>query len=216
MRASSCSSNAFCASLAPETRAALCAHCRICTVKAGSFSLYESFSREACLVLKGLVVVNPSNEGEGLDGVDSIPRFMLGGPGRVHGVDIASGESRIDSGQQYFYDAVEHLTDCEMAVFDHDVIRRLAENDREFHTALCLNVAAMMNDCVIFCGVLHTADLTLRTERLLTLLIHYGTCLSQAKLARVLGCDRASVSRAMARIKEDSPHLWETYRTLDA
>ncbi|MBR5260274.1 MAG: Crp/Fnr family transcriptional regulator [Eggerthellaceae bacterium] len=204
-----CSTNAFCSSLTPELRAELCKHCRRRLVKAGSIQIYEDFERRASLLIDGIVLIS-GHVGEDVVGYsDDVPTCYLGVPGRMLSTNVTFREG--GGTEAYGYNSMEYLTDCCVAHFDHDVIRKLFENHVPFAHAMVLSALRIMEDGCMMTAILRANSVYLSVFHLVQYLAQQNDYLTQQQIANLINHDRASVSKAMTRIKKEQPATWEAY-----
>ena len=204
-----CAENAFCASLDPELRAKLCPHCRRRLIKAGSIQIYEDFERRASLLIDGIVLIS-GHVGEDVIGYsDEVPTCYLGVPGRVLSTNVTF---RKDGGTEaYGYNSMEYLTDCCVAYFDHEVIRGLFAESTAFAQAMVLSALRIMEDGCMMTAILRAHSVYLSVYHLMQYLAQHGVYLTQQQMAALINHDRASVSKAVSRIRREQPALWEGY-----
>lgn len=204
-----CEENAFCASLGEEVRAQLCAQCHRRLVKAGSIQMYEDFERRASLVIDGIVFIS-GHVGEDVLGYsDEVPTCYLGVPGRVLSTNVAFRES--GGTEEYGYNSMEYLTDCCVACFDHQVVRRLFGESVEFAHAMMLSALRIMEDGCMMTSIMRAHSVYLSVSYLVLYLTQQRAYLTQQQLATLLNHDRTSVAKALARMKRERPQTWEAY-----
>lgn len=204
-----CSNNAFCSSLGPELCAELCRHCRRRLIKAGSIQIYEDFERRASLLIDGIVLIS-GHVGEDVVGYsDDVPTCYLGVPGRVLSTNVTFREG--GGTEAYGYNSMEYLTDCCVAHFDHDVIRGLFEGETEFAHAMVLSALRIMEDGCMMTAILRANSVYLSVYHLMQYLTQQSVYLTQQQIANLINRDRASVSKAMSRVRREQPAAWEAY-----
>lgn len=204
-----CSENAFCASLSDELRGKLCECCFRRLMKAGSVQIYADFERRASLLIDGAVLIS-GHVGEDVMGYsDEIPTCYLGVPGRVLSTNVTFREG--GGTEQYGYNAMEYLTDCCVAYFDHEVIRRLFAHDADFARAVLLSELRVMEDGCMMTAILRAESVYLSVYHLIRYLTQHRVYLAHRQIADLLGRDRTSVSKAMSRIKSEQSGVWEAY-----
>lgn len=204
-----CTQNAFCSSLKPEIRQRLCACCHRRLTKAGSVQMYEDFERRASLVLDGIVLIS-GHVGEDVIGYSNdVPTCYLGVAGRVLSTHVTFREN--GGTESYGYNSLEHLTDCCVAYFEHDVIRTLFKESTEFAHAMVLSELRIMEDGCMMTAILRASTVYLSVFHLMQYLTQQNAYLTQQQMADLLNHDRASVSKAVTRIRHEQPATWEAY-----
>lgn len=204
-----CSTNAFCASLPQHIRSELCTHCKRRLVKAGSIELYEEFESKSSLLIDGIVLIS-GHVGEDVVGYsDDVPTCYLGVAGRVLSTNVTFREG--GGSEAYGYNSMEYLTDCCVARFDHDVIRRLFREHIEFAHAMMLSALRIMEDGCMMTAILRADSVYLSVYHLVQYLRQQSVYLTQIQIASLINHDRASVSKAMNRMKREQPASWQAY-----
>jgi CRP-like cAMP-binding protein len=176
-------------------------------VRAGSQRAYTDFNHTAKLIIKGTMFAESNMKRVGVSG--TLPMAFLALPDRMFGLDETL----------YWNDAAElasssihNLTDCQMATFNHSAIRKLVDSNREFAGAIKNALFLTLEDSMAFSALLRANYVQDSVRGLLSLLEPYDIHLTQEQIALVLGHDRASVARALPKIKTSSPQLWRKYR----
>lgn len=204
-----CSTNAFCSSLPQHIRLELCKHCKRRLVKAGSIELYEEFEHKSSLLLDGIVLIS-GHVGEDVLGYsDDVPTCYLGVAGRVLSTNVTFREG--GGSEAYGYNSMEYLTDCCVARFDHDVIRGLFREHIEFAHAMMLSALRIMEDGCMMTAILRADSVYLSVYHLVQYLRQQNVYLTQVQIASLINHDRASVSKAMNRMKREQPTSWQAY-----
>ncbi len=204
-----CSSNAFCSSLPDHIRLDLCKHCKRRLVKAGSIQIYEDFEEKASLLIDGIVLIS-GHVGEDVVGYsDDVPTCYLGVAGRVLSTNVTFRDGGGD--EAYGYNSMEYLTDCCVAHFDHTVIRQLFREHDEFARSMMLSALRIMEDGCMMTAILRANSVYLSVYHLVQYLSQQNVYLSQMQIASLINHDRASVSKAMSRIKKEQPATWDVY-----
>lgn len=204
-----CSTNAFCSSLPAIIRQDLCRHCRRQLVKAGSIQIYEDFEEKASLLIDGIVLIS-GHVGEDVVGYsDDVPTCYLGVAGRMLSTNVTFREG--GGCEPYGYNSMEYLTDCCVAHFDHEIIRRLFAEHTEFAQAMMLSALRIMEDGCTMTAILRADSVYLSVYHLVQYLNQQSTYLTQQQVANLINHDRASVSKAVSRMKREQPATWETY-----
>lgn len=204
-----CSTNAFCASLPQHIRLELCKHCRRRLVKAGSIQLYEEFEDKSSLLLDGIVLIS-GHVGEDVMGYsDDVPTCYLGVAGRVLSTNVTFRD--VNGNGAYGYNSMEYLTDCCVARFDHETIRALFREHVEFAHSMMLSALRIMEDGCMMTAILRADSVYLSVYHLVQYLRQQNVYLTQVQIAGLINHDRASVSKAMNRIKKEHPASWQAY-----
>lgn len=204
-----CVENAFCSSISPALRSELCAHCRRQLVKAGSIQMYEDFERQASLIIDGVILIS-GHVGEDVVGYsDEPPTCYLGVPGRLLSTNVTFRDG--GGTEAYGYNSMEYLTDCCVAHIEHQVIRRLFDAFPEFARAAMLSSLRIMEDGCMMTAILRAGSVYLSVYHLVQYLAQQGAYLTQQQIADLISHDRASVSKAMGRIKDEQPSVWSEY-----
>lgn len=204
-----CSTNAFCASLPQHIRLELCKHCKRRLVKAGSIQLYEDFEDKASLLIDGIVLIS-GHVGEDVVGYsDDVPTCYLGVAGRVLSTNVTFRD--VGGNEAYGYNSMEYLTDCCVARFDHETIRTLFREHVEFAHSMMLSALHIMEDGCMMTAILRADSVYLSVYHLVQYLRQQNVYLTQVQIASLINHDRASVSKAMNRIKKEQPASWQAY-----
>lgn len=204
-----CSQNNFCSSLPDKTRTALCQSCRKCMFKAGSIQTRGDFSQNCMLILDGA-----SCSVEGLDSAsfghsDDEPVLFLALPGRAINLDVTFGFTEMQDA--YEYSNFIYLTDTWVASFNHQAIRDLFDADKDFQMALIRNMVRVQSDACRFTA-LFRANFTFHgVFHLMKLLTEHSIYLTQQDMGRLMNRDRTSISKAVNRLRDENPSLWEAY-----
>lgn len=206
-----CSANAFCASLPADVRAKLCEGCRRRLSKAGSLRLYDNFNRDVSIILDGVMSGSSFTGERDLDSVSVLPLFSLCLPGRPLSLDVTFfGEQTVDA-MPYSYNDMTCLTDCCIATIDHELVRRLFEEDAEFRWCLAQAMMNLMGDGLQFCAIMRAGSVYAQVNLLMQKLMEFNLYLSRHDVATVLACNRTSVSRAFARAERERPDFFSRY-----
>lgn len=203
-----CSQNAFCSSLSASTRKILCAHCYRKLAASGSIQHYNDFERHATLILDGLVSFTVESDEDTLIDSHFVPTFYLGVPGRMLATNITFF-SKVH--EEPHPNVTEFLTDCCVATFEHEFIRTLFNEDRDFSFTLAKTLVETIEDACTTSAILRTNNVYVSVYRLVKYLSGFRIYLTQQQIAKIINRDRASVSRAAARIKEAHGGVWGAY-----
>ena len=207
-----CSQNPFCSSLPDGARRRLCAGCRQRLYKAGSTQLYDDFSKEVTLILDGVIYgASPVGEDD-IGETEFLPLFVLCLPGRPLSLDATFRDGSSFNSIPHGFNEVLCLTDCRIASFNHSLVRSLFESDRAFAAALMESAAGLMMDISQVSAITRASSTYIATCLLMQKLVEFGLYLSQVDVALVLGCNRSSVARAIARIQDEHAGLYKAYR----
>lgn len=203
-----CSENAFCSSLPPATRKKLCEGCHRSLIKAGSIQLYRDFERHAMLILDGALMSSIHVGEDVLDYSEDVPTFYLGVPGRMLATNVTF---RRREKMYYGNNGMEYLTDCCIASFEHETIRELFFSSKDFAQCMALSMIRIMEDTCEMSAILRAQSVYLSVHHFMRYLAQFDLYLTQQQIADVLNCDRASVSKAVARLRKRSPALAQRY-----
>lgn len=203
-----CRKNDFCRSLPDEVRTQLCAHCHRRLTRAGSIQLYSDFERHATLILDGAIKSSIYVGEDVLDYSEDVPTFHLGIPGRILATNMTFGRTEK---MHYGNNGVEYLTDCCVATFEHEAMLELFETDNGFARSMALSMIRIMEDTCEIAAILRAQSVHLSVHHLTQLLLQHHIYLTQQQLADVINHDRASVSKALARVKSSDPDLFNAY-----
>lgn len=203
-----CSKNAFCVTLPEATRNELCKHCRRSLIKAGSIQLYRDFERHSTLILDGIIMSSIHTGEDVLDYSEDVPTFYLGIPGRVLATNVTF---RREDKMYYGSNGMEYLTDCCIATFGHSVIQELFNTNHDFAQSMALSMIRIMEDSCSMAALLRAETVFTSVHYMVSYLSRLHVYLSQQQIADILGRDRASVSKAIARLRKDNPALMDTY-----
>ena len=207
-----CSRNPFCSSLPDGARRRLCAGCRQRLYKAGSTQLYDDFSKEVTLILDGVIYgTSPVGEDD-IGETEFLPLFVLCLPGRPLSLDATFRDGSSFNSIPHGFNEVLCLTDCRIASFNHSLVRSLFESDRAFAAALMESATGLMMDISQVSAITRASSTYIATCLLMQKLVEFGLYLSQVDVALVLGCNRSSVARAIARIQDEHAGLYKAYR----
>lgn len=178
-------------------------------MKAGSVQIYEDFERRASLLIDGIVLIS-GHVGEDVVGYsDEVPTCYLGVPGRVLSTNVTFREN--GGTEEYGYNSMEYLTDCCVAHFEHEAIRTLFAEENAFAHALMLSSLRIMEDGCMMTAILRANSVYLSVFHLVQYLAQQNVYLTQSQIANLLNHDRASISKAMSRIKREQGTIWNAY-----
>ncbi|WP_165056585.1 MULTISPECIES: Crp/Fnr family transcriptional regulator [unclassified Adlercreutzia] len=207
----SCVDNLFCSNLPEPTRSKLCSRCRQQFLKAGSFCLHESFSATMSVILDGLISDVPQIKLKDTLDESTMPFFTLCFPGRPLSLDFTFFDKGDIMEHLYPYNDMVCLTDCRIAQFDHETVRALFEEDREFARTLMRISMALTSDVAQFSAIMRSESAYARVVLFIRKLMSFGLYLPNGDMARVLACNRASITRAFARLRDEDPQLLADY-----
>lgn len=177
-------------------------------MKAGSFQLYRDFERHSTLILDGALMSSIYTGEDIINYSDDIPTFFLGIPGRILATNVTF---RRHDKMYYGDNGMEYLTDCCIATFGHNVVHELFIANKDFTQSMALSMIRIMEDSCSVTAILRAESVFLSVFYLIEYLTLARVYLSQQQIANILGRDRASVSKALARIKIEKPALMEEY-----
>lgn len=210
-RVANCSENLFCASLPQETRAKLCEHCHRTLMKAGSVQLYSSFTRNVTIILDGIICCSTTVNEDDIEASATPPLFALCLPGRPLSLDTTFFGQRQMDALSYMYNSMTCLTDCFIASFSPKVFRHLFNTDEVFRQTLMQAALMMMGDFNQFSALMRADSMYTKVNLLMKKLLECNIYLSQTDIAKLLSCNRTSVSRAFERTKTERPDFFAAY-----
>lgn len=203
-----CTTNAFCGTLPAETRRQLCAKCNRRLLKARSFQLYRDFERDATLVLDGALTSSIHAGEDVLNYSKDVPAFYLAIPGRILATNVTF---KRDEKMYYGENSMEYLTDCCIATFKHGAIEEFFYNNKDFARSMVLSMIRIMEDACEVSAILRAESTYASVHHMMRYLSGHRIYLTQQQIADIVNRDRASVSKAMSRVKDNSPRLYSEY-----
>lgn len=203
-----CTKNDFCNSLPEGLRKELCSRCHRRLIKAGSIQLYSDFEQNAIMILDG-AIMSSIHVGEDVLGYSAgAPTFFLGVPGRMLATNVTFRQETV---MPYGYNGMDYLTDCCIASFEHEVIRDMFYTNNDFARSMAVSMIRIMEDSCEMSAILRAPNVYLAAYHLTRYLSLHKIYLTQQQIADITGHDRASISKAFVRIKENDGKLMSDY-----
>ena len=203
-----CRDNSLCASLDSASRAKLCAACTRRLVKAGSIQFYNDFETSAVLVLDGAIMFS-AHTGEDVLGLsEELPSFYVGMSGCLLG---SNATFTPDVHHDYEGNTIEYLSDSCIASIRHYAVRELFRHDEGFAASIARSLVDIMEQACCMSALLRARSVYLAVSYLVTYLTASRIYLTQQQLADIIARDRASVSKAIGRIRRERPDMWAAY-----
>ncbi|MGV8082244.1 MAG: hypothetical protein AB2L09_01225 [Coriobacteriia bacterium] len=170
--------------------------------------LYSDFERQAVLLLEGVLSSSLYTGEDVLRYSSTTPAFYLGVPGRLLATNVTFKQR---GAEEFDYNSMVYLTDCLVATFEHELIYELFHTDNDFSDALALSMIRIMEDSCRMSAILRTESVFACVSYFMQYLVTHHIYLTQRQIADVTGHDRASVSKAVSRIKQEDEDLWKAY-----
>lgn len=204
-----CSQNDFCKQLPDKSRLKLCPSCRKSFFKANSIQTREDYLQSCMLILDGCLTSTTDLDSASINHDVDVPSLYLAMPGRLLNLDITFKLYRIQTDLTYadFY----YLTDSWVASFNHDIIQDLCDNDPDFRHVTMRNMVQISADACVITALFRSNYTYLGIYHLIDILTKHDQYLSQQQLAKLMNRDRASISKAISRLKSEHPEKWEAY-----
>lgn len=202
-----CQDNDFCRSLQPETRALLCKGCEKRFEKAGSFQQWDSSRTLAMLILDGAICTSTKFDHADIDHSIDTPSLAICLPGYVITNFGFHGLTRTE----YDYQNLRHITDTWVARFDSRTARELYATNLDFVRAYTKSLLVEMETSTKTTAFIRANYTYYGVYHFMKMFEAHGLFVSQQELADIMNCNRSSISKAMKRIREEDPALWQAY-----
>lgn len=178
-------------------------------MKAGSIQLREDFLQSCILVLDGVLTSTTNLSSVMLDHAVDKPILFLFLPGRMLNLDITFKYEDIQP--SITYTEVDYRADSWVASFSHNTVRELYETDVDFRHAVSRNMLLLSGDTAQLAALLRSNYTYYGLFHLMKVLAETKQYLTQQQIAELMNRDRTTISKALSRIKDENPELWESF-----
>ena len=205
-----CESNGFCRSLSATARRKLCSHCHRQLLGSGSIENYIDTRKHCLLLLDGFI----TGIGYGDANLRNWPdvhfsRFLVIMPGYLIGYRELSDKSQDIMFASSF---LRCETSCCVARFDQTIIDEASLEFPEVRRAAAESLFEWTIEMSEFLSLTLKPSACAKIETLLAFLARRNQYCSETRIAELLGCSRASVTRAFSSIAKSNPRLLDSYR----